>query len=183
MRKYIVATAVLAMINLVSVIIFLNLYTKLTGLHIIHDGIAYAALPNDDQVLGTAIVTEDSRVENLKQFFAKYHSILAVYAQDFVNAADLYGIDYRLAPGIAMTESGGCTAIPKDSFNCWGFGVYGGNAKKFTNYPEAIDIVTRALARYYVTKGLDTPDKIMPYWAPASRGTWAPSVNHYITQM
>lgn len=159
---------------------FMQLFTSLTQEK---TAMAYAALPNNQAVLGASITAKDGRVENLKNFLLKYHSLLGDYVDNIVTDADLYGIDYRLLPAIAMHESGGCKIIPLDSNNCWGFGVYGGHARKFANYPEAIDTVTKALAEHYVAKGRATPEDIMPIWDPASPGTWAKGVRFFMDQM
>lgn len=154
-----------------------NLFTR------VENDVAYAALPNKGEVLGASIQEKDGRVENLQRFFTKYHSILSDYAQNMVTAADLYGIDYRLLGAIAMQESGGCQAIPVNSNNCWGFGIYGSQVRSFPDYPTAIDVVSKALAQHYVSHGHDTPENIMPVWDPASNGTWAKGVQYFMDQM
>lgn len=146
----------------------------------IHTGVTYAALPNRENVLAASIDAHDGRIENVAKFFRTYHSVLANYADDIVNAADQYNIDYRLVPAIAMQESTGCAVTPPGSNNCWGFGVYGGRAHVFDSYPEAINTVTKTLAEQYVHKGLETPEQIMPKWDPASPGSWAFGVRFFM---
>ena len=50
-----------------------------------------------------AVVTQkvaDKRVIQIKQYLSKRNAPLAKYAQDFVDAADKYGIDYRIVAAI-----------------------------------------------------------------------------------
>ena len=142
--------------------------------------VAFAALPSTENVLGDIINFNDARIEIVKQFFEKYKSPLAPYAQNIVNDADKYGLDYRLLPAIAMQESNLCQKIIADSYNCWGFGIYGKKVTRFESYPEAIDTVTRTLVNNYVAGGLTTPEEIMKKYTPSNNGSWAYSVNYFM---
>jgi len=143
--------------------------------------VAFAALPSTQSVFEDTIVSGDSRTEILTQFFKRYKSPLVPYAAEFVKKAEEYKLDFRLLPAIAMQESNLCLKSQPDSYNCWGFGVYGGKYMYFDNYPQAIDTIARALAlRYRNTHGLVTPDEIQKMYTPSSDGSWAFSVNHFM---
>lgn len=145
--------------------------------------VAYAALPAASGTLKVNVVSQDARVTMVRDFFEKYKSDLLPYAQNVVEDADKYGLDYRLIPAIAMQESNLCKKAPKDSYNCWGFGIYGKKVTKFENYSQAIDIVTKTLARQYKSQGLETPAQIMTRYTPGSNGSWADSVNQFMGQL
>jgi len=145
--------------------------------------VAYAALPTTQNIFSTEIAQNDGRTERVRQFFARYHSPLEPYAEDVVNAADEYGLDFRLIPAIAMQESGLCKTIPNNSYNCWGFGIYGKTITRFTDYKEGIYAVTKTLATKYKPKGLVTPNEIMTMYTPSSNGSWAFSVNHFMEEL
>ena len=87
----------------------------------------------------------DPKVENLKRFFAKYRSPLYDYSRFIVDISRTYGLDYRLLPAIAGTESTFCKFTPIDSHNCWGWGIYGSTVTRFPNYKLAIQEVARGL--------------------------------------
>lgn len=142
--------------------------------------VAYAALPTTQNVISADITEQDGRAERIRQFLARYHSPLEPNAEDIVNAADEYGLDFRLIVAIAMQESNLCKKIPEDSNNCWGFGIYGKTVTKFPTYKEGIYTVTKTLATKYHAKGLVTPDQIMTMYTPSSDGSWAFSVNHFM---
>lgn len=148
-----------------------------------NNNISYAALPTSQTVLGDSISQQDARVAAVADFFRKYNSDLLPYAQNVVTSADKYNLDYRLIPAIAMQESTLCKKAPKDSYNCWGFGIYGKNLARFSNYPEAIDTVTKTLATQYKDKGLETPEQIMAKYTPSNNGAWADSVNLFMNQL
>jgi hypothetical protein len=145
--------------------------------------VAYAALPTVQNTFSGDIEQKDGRAEKIRQFLEKYDSPLEPYSQDIIEAAEMYEIDYRLVPAIAMQESNLCRKIPHGSNNCWGFGIYGGKVHKFSDYKEGIYAVTKTLATKYKNKGLVTPEEIMTMWTPSSNGSWAFSVNHFMDKL
>lgn len=122
----------------------------------------------------------DARVAILKKFFSDYRSPLFDQAEEIVKQADLNGLDYALIPAIAMQESGGCKTIPYNSYNCWGFGIYGDKTTRFANYEEAIAKVTKTIKEAYIKRGLTNPTLLEDRWTPSSVGHWSYSVNFFI---
>lgn len=122
----------------------------------------------------------DARVANLKRFFRKYNSPLYDDAEFIVTTADKYEFDYRLLPAIAMQESGLCRVIPNNSYNCWGWGIYGTTVTRFDSYQDAIMTVSKGIKTYYIDKGLTTTEQIMAKYTPSSNGSWANGVNTFI---
>lgn len=123
---------------------------------------------------------KDKRVAVLKAFFRRHDSPLYEHADYVVKVSDEYGLDYRLLPAISMQESGACKVIPHNSYNCWGWGIYGSKITRFASYPEALETVARGLKTYYIDKGLVTPEEIMRKYNPSSNGSWAFGVNTFI---
>lgn len=187
MRKKILAILALAVspfILVLGLILLLTIYSQNSHQSTSGRMVSYAALPSTQNVLSTTITEQEGgNAENIRQFLAKYNSPLEPYAEDIVNAADEYGLDHRLIVAIAMQESGLCKVIPIDSYNCWGFGIYTGHVTRFVDYKEGIYTVTKALATRYKDKGLVTPDQIMTMYTPNSNGSWAKSVNHFMSQL
>lgn len=122
----------------------------------------------------------DNRVANLKAFFRKYNSPLYDYAEKIVEVSDRYHFDYRLLPAIAMQESNLCHKIPPNSYNCWGWGIYGETVTKFSSYEEAIEVVAKGIKKHYLDKGLVTASQIMKKYTPSSPGSWARGVNFFL---
>lgn len=145
--------------------------------------ISYGAIPTAENIFDETVGQGDSRKDTISQFFARYNSPLEPFAPEIIQAADRYGIDYRLVPSIAMQESNLCLKIIADSYNCWGFGIYGSKVTRFQNYPEAIDTVTKTLAKEYKNKGLTTPSEIMKKYTPSNNGSWAFGVSHFMDQL
>lgn len=145
--------------------------------------VAYAALPTNGNLFEGSIESEDGRVEMVRQFLARYGSPLEPYAEHIVKMAEKYGIDHRLIPAIAMQETNLCKKARPESYNCWGFGVYGSKYLHFDSYEHGIEIVTKTLAEKYKDNGLVTAEQIMTIYTPSSNGSWAYSVNHFMDQL
>lgn len=137
-------------------------------------------------VLGTfttEINTGDGRSANLKNFFRKYNSVLYPYADLIVSVSDKYQFDYRLLPAIAMQESNLCKYIPENSYNCWGWGIYGTTVTRFSSYEEAIETVAKGIKDHYIDNGLVTASAIMEKYTPSSNGSWAHGVNTFLKML
>lgn len=145
--------------------------------------VAYGALPSMRNILENEINKKDARIEIVRQFLARQGSPLEPYAENIVSAADLYKLDYRLLPAIAMQESNLCKKAPKDSHNCWGFGIYGKNVRRFNDYPEAINIVSKTLAKDYLGEGLTSPEEIVNKYTPSDTGQWVNGVTFFMDKL
>lgn len=94
----------------------------------------------------------DSRLERLKAFFGKLDCPAKDYSGDFIAAAEIYSLDWRLLPSISYLEStGGKTAKNNNLFG-WNCGRTG-----FTSAAAGIHEVGRRLSRsrLYRFKNLD----------------------------
>lgn len=112
----------------------------------------------------------DKRAKILSKYFASYGSPLQYHAQDFVDAADQYGMDWKLVPSIAGVES----TFGKQSygFNGWGWGIYGNQALGFKSWKEGIYTVTGGLKTGYIDKGLTNPYSMNKKYAASSSWGW-----------
>lgn len=122
----------------------------------------------------------DGRSLLITHYLRRYKSPLLSHANEVVQVSDKYGLDWRLLVAIAQQESNLCKKIPANSYNCWGFGIYGGKVTRFDSFSDAIEVVARGLKRNYVDRGLDTPEKIMAKYTPPSQGSWATGVNQFL---
>jgi hypothetical protein len=121
----------------------------------------------------------DRRSVKLKAFLTAKASPLADHTKDFVFFADQFNIDWRLLPAITGIESGFGKVIPVGSYNAYGWG----NGKiYFSSWEESIEVVSRALSEKYYQKGLDTPEKIGPVYAPPSPD-WAGKIRVVMNQI
>lgn len=98
----------------------------------------------------------DKEAKIISEYLAQFNSPLQYHAQDFVDAAKTYDLDWKLVVSIAGVESTFGKAIP-GGFNGWGWGVYGDQALYFNSWKEGIYTVSRGLKEDYVSRGLFDP--------------------------
>lgn len=143
----------------------------------------FASLPSSFPSVSGGVETQDARPEIIRQYLADYNSPLEAHADVLVEAADEYGLDYRLLTAIAQQESNLCKKIPAGSNNCWGWGIHSKGTLGFSSYEEAIWTVSEGLKEEYIDKGYETPEEIMAKYTPLSNGSWAYAVNQFMSQL
>lgn len=92
----------------------------------------------------------DKRIIILKEYLNKYNSPLVDSAETFVKSADIYQIDWRLLVAISGVESTFGHEIPYNSYNAWGWGIYGDNMVYFKSFDEGIETISKALRENYI---------------------------------
>ena len=124
----------------------------------------------------------DSRVKILKEFLGQYDSPLVPYALDFVEIADKYNLDWKLVPAISGIESTFGREIPFESFNGWGWGIYGNNVIRFSSWKEGIETVSQGLRTNYIDKwGAEDIYEIGRFYAASP--TWAQRVSYFMRKI
>lgn len=168
-----------------SILLLTYLSTAQTIKPVVHTFKLYSALPQTTISTEDSIEKQDGRAKIVEDFFKGYRSVLANYSDLFINVADKYSLDYRLLPAISMQESNGGKRVIKNSFNPFGYGIYGGKAIYFNSWEEAIERVGRGLREDYLRLGLTTPDKIMAKYTPPALadGSWARGVNTFMEEL
>jgi hypothetical protein len=191
MRKFATVCAFFALTPLMLLLLFLAGYFKLFSddnilsmLSTKNDYKLFQSVPDSrrQHEIIARTYSQDARTVLLKKFFRKYSSPLEKQSDFIVYQADQNQIDYRLIPAIAMQESTGCKFIPDNSYNCWGYGIYGDKITRFSGYEEAIETVSRGLRKNYYDKGLTTPHSIMRKYTPPSialGGPWAQGIEFF----
>jgi len=99
------------------------------------------------------IAKPDLRAAHLERFFTAYHCPAPFHIDEYLRAADDYGLDYRLLPAVSIRESL-CGVKESDENNFWG---YHPGRQSFSSVGEGIDYVSRQLAEgfYYKDKTLE----------------------------
>ncbi|MBI3954671.1 glucosaminidase domain-containing protein [Candidatus Collierbacteria bacterium] len=122
---------------------------------------------------------EDIRAVKLKKYLTQKKSELAMFSLNFIEVADKWGLDWRLLPAIAGVESNFGRQIPYGSFNAYG---WANGRYRFKSWEDSIEHVSRVIAIKYLGRGLNTPEKMQPIYAPPSK-TWAGKVRFFINQI
>lgn len=127
-------------------------------------------------------VTVDNRAKALRAYLESNSSPLANSAETFVESADKYNLDWRFVAAIAGLESGFGKHIPYNSYNAWGWGVYGNNVLRFTSWDEGIETISKGLRERYMDKwGATNVYAIGKYYAASP--TWAVRVESFMNKI
>lgn len=146
----------------------------------------YAALPATESTISQDISFADGRAKIIEDFFQNYKSPLSNLGSVFIRVADKYQLDWRLLPAIAMQESNGAKKVINNSFNPFGYGIYGSLVIRFNSWEEAIERVGKGLREDYLDKGLKNPYQIMAKYTPpslAKGGAWAKGVSTFMEEL
>lgn len=122
----------------------------------------------------------DKEAEILAQYLSKYDSPLQYHAQDFVDAAKTYNLDWKLVPAIAGVESTFGKFIP-GGYNAWGWGVYGNQAIFFNSWSEAIFTISKGLRENYIDKGYADPFSMNKIYAASP--SWGSRVAYFMQDL
>uniref|UniRef100_A0A831Z0V7 Mannosyl-glycoprotein endo-beta-N-acetylglucosamidase-like domain-containing protein n=1 Tax=candidate division WWE3 bacterium TaxID=2053526 RepID=A0A831Z0V7_UNCKA len=122
----------------------------------------------------------DERIGKLESFLKEYDSPMVPQAAKFIAVADQYGLDWRLLPAIAGTESTFGRKIPYRSYNP--FGWANGKAR-FASWDQAIETVGKTLYEKYYKFGTRplTIEQVGKIYAVSPH--WPKSVRHWISKL
>jgi len=197
MKKYLLLTPLAILFAVTSIYLFQQKVasntsnslpselTRLEARNLVNSPIDnYAAQAKPNVKVLAAVGKGDGRSVIIDNFLAKHNSPMTGLGQVFVQAADQYGLDYRLLPAIAFQESTLGKRMPKNSHNAWGWAIYTGETSgaKFRNWEHAIFTVAKGLKTDYIDRGLRTTEAIMTRYSD-SEGEWAFGVNFAMEAM
>lgn len=151
----------------VSILLTITLFTK-------------TALAQSTGVSAIEAKKLDKKAEILAKYLSKFDSPLQNHAQDFIDAANKYNLDWKLVPSIAGVESTFGKAIP-GGYNGWGWGVYGTQAIYFNSWTDGIFTVSKGLRENYLDKGLTDPFSINKVYAASP--TWGSKVTYFMQDL
>ena len=121
---------------------------------------------------------KDDRAQILKIFLENQGSPMAEDAEELVEIADKYEIDWKLLPAIAGVESQYGQLVPAGSYNPYGWNNGGAY---FENWEDASEQVASGIRARYAQSGNVTPYRIGPGYA--ENPLWATHVSRYMSQI
>lgn len=124
----------------------------------------------------------DRRVKILRDFLDSYNSPLAPFASVFIKEADKNKLDWRFVAAISGVESTFGQQLPYNSYNAWGWGIYGDNMIRFASYEEAIETISKGLKERYIDSwGARDIYQIGRFYAASP--TWAQRVAFFMERV
>lgn len=101
----------------------------------------------------------------------------------FVHEADKNNIPYWLVAAVSFQESGCGKKTPEtdgvESYNAWGWGVWGDNKHGFDNWARGIETVSKYFGDRFYSQGYTDTCEIMKVYTPPSNGSWCRGVNYF----
>lgn len=122
----------------------------------------------------------DKEAKILAAYLATHNSPLQYHAQDFIDAARVYNLDWRLVAAISGVESTFGKFIP-GGYNGWGWGVYENQAIYFNSWKEGIFTVSKSLRENYINKGYTDPYSMNRIYAASPY--WGSKVTHFMNDL
>lgn len=170
-----------------SLFIFIISFALILSLHnSSSSAYRYTIFSASPKVLGassTRITGDDARAERIDSIFNKYKCPIKGYGKTFVQEADKNKIPYWLVAAIAFQESscGKNTPIVNgdDTYNLYGWGVWGPHVYKFDSIEEGIAVVSKYMNTKFISKGIREPCDIMKVYTPPSNGSWCMGVKFF----
>lgn len=123
----------------------------------------------------------DQRFLKLEKFLIFYNSPFGEEEiEAFLSAADKNQLDWRLLPAITGIESTFGRFLPADSYNPFGWGIYGNQVKCFNSYEEAIETVAQGVAQNYPYQDIYS---LAYNYCPPNANRWASRVLSFMAQL
>lgn len=134
--------------SIIVILLFISLLASSQKAHALEKASGSSAtLANE-----SSFVERDMRAQTLQKYLEAKGSPMASSAATFVREADKNNLDWRLVAAISGVESNHGKFIPYNSYNGWGWGVYGDNVINFASWDEAIVVISKSLRKDYMDK-------------------------------
>ena len=143
----------------------------------------YSSKPLTIKTTTASIYSRDSRAQKINAVYKIYNCPLEGMGDVMVYEADKNNIPWWLVAAISFQESGCGKKTPKtngvESYNAWGWGVYGDYVFSFDNWVRGIETVSKYLSDKFYSQGVTDTCEIMKIYTPPSKGSWCEGVNHF----
>lgn len=143
----------------------------------------FTANPLDIESTTTFLYGMDARAKKVDGVFKSYGCPMFGTGEYIVEQADKNGIPYWLVAAVAFQESLCGKYTPEkgglESYNSWGWGIYGSNSKFFKSYEHGIKVVSEYFGNRFYKRGVKDTCEIMRVYTPPSNGSWCKGVNYF----
>lgn len=146
----------------------------------------YSIYSSKPLVLGDSDVrlyAKDARSQRINEIFKQYNCPLEGLGEVFVMEADKNNIPWWVVAAISFQESSCGKLTPEvlgvESYNAWGWAVYGENVQMFNNWVRGIETVSEYLGEKFYSQGITDLCEIMRTYTPPSKGSWCKGVQFY----
>lgn len=140
--------------------------------------------PQEAPIIQTVKDHDDYLVKRkaIYQVLKTYNSPLTEHVDEFLHAAQQYDIDPYLLPSISGIESYFGQQLLSDTYNPFGWGIYGNMVTSFTSWGDGFHEVAKGLKYDYINRGADTVEKISSIYCPPNSVNWSRSVRNFMNK-
>ncbi len=171
-------------IALITIVVSILLYSNGTDLF---NQVRYSVFATKSYVLGASssrIESDDAKAERIDAVFRSFKCPLEGRGKVFVEEANKNNIPYWLVASISFQESSCGKNTPyrsdvEETYNAWGWGVWGTNIKHFDSWDHGIATVSKYMGDKFYSKGITNTCEIMKIYTPPSNGSWCNGVNYF----
>lgn len=143
-----------------------------------------ADFPKNDKAIASVIRANDSTPIIIENYLRHFNSPLLPYKDKILTEAKEHGVKPQLIIAIAQQESNLGKKSPENCFNAWGWAIHEKGTRCFSDWNEAIAVVTEGIAEGYCTQGLcDDPCEMMKKYTPKSNGSWCLAIKEFLSEM
>ena len=143
----------------------------------------YASRPLTIEQTSFDIYAKDSRSQKINVVFKAYKCPMEGLGEVFIHEADKNNIPWWLVAAVSFQESGCGKKSPKvdgeETYNAWGWGIYGDNMHTFDNWAQGIETVSKYFGNKFYSKGVTNTCDIMKVYTPPSNGSWCKGVDYF----
>jgi hypothetical protein len=129
------------------------------------------------------LYAKDSRSQRINEVYKDYNCPLEGLGEILVMEADKNNIPWWVVAAISFQESSCGKMTPEvsgvESYNAWGWGVWGDNIYVFDNWVRGIEQVSEYLNEKFYSKKIDDLCVIMKTYTPPSDGSWCSGVKQF----
>jgi hypothetical protein len=124
-------------------------------------------------------ITAPDPLEKRKEFLEEYLRAKKSPLADHVDTISEQS-QWKLIIAISRAESSFCKRHRVN--NCWGIGG-AWNLRSYENYDLAVEDVNRILETYYISRGLNSPSKMVRKWVGHESETWEAAVEQELRNL
>jgi len=169
-----------------SLVIFLTSFLIISNYALQKPAPKYSIYSSRPLVLGTAsnrLLGKDPRAAKIDKILEKFNCPMQNLGEFYVYEADKNNIPYWIVPAISFQESNCGKKSPtideEETYNAWGWAVYGSTTKGFDNWEHGISVVSDYMNERFFSQGITDPCEIMKVYTPPSNGSWCEGIKYF----
>lgn len=169
-----------------ALIVFIISFLIVSNNSLLKPTLKYSIFSSRPLVLGTSttrLLGTDPRAAKIDKVLEYFKCPMRDLGESYVQEAEKNGIPYWIVPAIGFQESSCGKNSPtidgNETYNAWGWGVWGDETKGFDSWEHGISVVSKYIGERFFSQGITDPCEIMKTYTPPSSGSWCEGVKYF----